>query len=271
MLSLIGDPDVGGVVKTRLMEKGEEAVALIEAMRYKLPTIDSSTVDSILSELKESLTMEQFRKLLELPEPPLDKEIFLLTKLMDTECDKESWTSLLEKFSLEISFELSPDRTDIENVEIFNYIFFSRLKFRCSDTEMKLEECALINRVLDSKNGNPVAVSIIYFMLSISVGLPIYPICFSGGFIPACINKQGEVSFYLNVFKNGAIFSKENFKNIPGLAELDDADMSVGKEGALASIYVEMLAFVYENTNCSYKKPLLEEIRLLIGEGRKFL
>ena len=271
MLSLVDDPDVGGVVKTRLMERGEEAVELIEAMRHNLPTIDSSIIDSFLLELKESITMEQLKKLLELPEPPLNKEIFLLTKLMDSECSEEQWNDVLEDFIIDISLEISSKRTDVENVEIFNHLFFSRFKFRCEDPEMRSEECALINRVFDSRKGNPVAVSLIYFMLSGSVGLPIHPMCFSGGFIPAYIDKRGEVLFYLNVFNRGAIFTKEHLKDIPGFAEMGDTEISVGQERALASIYVEMLMFVYENISYSYKKPLLEEIQILLGSDKKLL
>jgi len=267
MLSLIDDPDVGGVVRSQLMGMQEEAISLIEAMHGKLPNRDS--VASLLAELKESLVMEQLKKLLELPEPPLNREMFLLTKLMDMECREELWNDTLEDFIIDLSFEISANKTDVENVEIFNHLFFSRFKFRYEDSDMKHEDYALINRVLISRKGNPVAISLIYFMLARGVGLPIYPICFQGGFIPAYIDKKGEVAFYLNVFNKGAIFMRENLKDVLRGVDIDNTEISIGQEKALASIYVEMLMFMYENTNYRYKKSFIEEVRALVAGGDK--
>ena len=199
MLSLVDDPDIGKTVKEQFIQRGEEAIEAIAAIRNELPDMED-IVDSLMVELKESVVIAKLKTSLGLPEPPLNKVLFLLTKLADWECEEDIWDSILEDFMIDLSIEISADKTDIENVEIFNYLFFTRFKFEYEDSEIKREDCALINSALISKRGNPVAISLIYFLLSRGVGLPVYPLCFSRGFIPAYLDRRGEVAFCLNVF-----------------------------------------------------------------------
>jgi len=271
ILSLVDDPDVGRIVKEQLMERGEEAIEAIVAVRGKLPEIDDDIVNSLIVELKESVVISKLKTILELPESSLSRLLFLLTKLADPECDEGIWNGILEDFIIDLSLEISENKTDIENVEIFNYLFFTKFRFGYEDTEIKSEDCALINRALISRKGNSVAISLIYFLFAAGVGLPIYPLCFSGGFIPAYLDKRGEVAFYLNVFNRGSIFVKENLKDILGDMEPEDIQRAIGQERALAAIYVEMLLFLYGNIQYFGKVSVFEKAKILISGDRKYL
>jgi len=271
ILSLVDDPDVGRIVKEQLMERGEEAIEAIVAVRGKLPEIDDDIVNSLIVELKESVVISKLKTILELPESSLSRLLFLLTKLADPECDEVIWNGILEDFIIDLSLEISENKTDIENVEIFNYLFFTKFRFGYEDTEIKSEDCALINRTLISRKGNSVAISLIYFLFAAGVGLPIYPLCFSGGFIPAYLDKRGEVAFYLNVFNRGSIFMKESLKDILGDMEPEDIQRAIGHERALAAIYVEMLLFLYENIQYFGKVSVFEKAKRLISVDKKYL
>ena len=271
MLSLVDDPDVGWVIKEQLIERGEEAIAAIAAIRNKLSEIDVDIVDSLVVELRESVVMAELKTVLELPELSLNRVLFLLTKLADPDCDENLWNGILEDFVIDLSMEISADKTDVENVDIFNYLFFTRFRFGYDDSEIKHEDCALINRSLTSRKGNSVAISMIYFLLSGGVGLPIYPLCFSGGFIPAYLDNRGDVMFYLNVFNRGSIFDKESLKDILKEMEPDGIQKAIGHERDLAAIYVEMLIFLYRNVQNFNKMSIFEKAKMLISGEKRYL
>jgi len=269
ILSLVDDPDVGRVVKEQLIERGEEAIEAIAAIRDKLPEVDEDILDSLMVELKESVIIAKLKT--EMQEPSLDKALFLITKLADPDCDEDIWRGILEDFIIDLSLEISSMKTDVENVEIFNYLFFTKFRFEYEDSEIKREDFALINKALISRKGNPVVISLIYFLLAAGVGLQIYPLCFSGGFIPAYLNKRGEVLFYLNVFNRGSIFMKESLKDILGEMEPDDIQRAIGEERALAAIYVEMLLFLYGNIQYFNKISVFEKVKMLISGEKRYL
>jgi len=268
ILSLVDDPDVGGVIKEQLKERGEEAIAAIAAIRNKFSEIDIDIIDSLIAELEESVVISKLKKALDLSEPSLSRVFFLITKLADPECDESIWNGTIEDFIVDLSLEISVDKTAIENMEVFNYLFFTKFGFRYVDTELKREDCALINRSLISREGNAIAISLIYFLLSREVGLPVYPLCFSKGFIPVYLDRRGEIVFYLNVFDRGSIFMRENLKDILKEMESDDMHTVIGQERSLAEMYVEMLLFLYGNMRYSDKVSVFEKAKILISGGK---
>ena len=272
ILSLVGDPDVGRLAVEQLREGREEAINSIEAIDNRSLYLNDTLFASLMTELKVGVAVDKLTEILKLPEPPLSRILFLLTKVARPECDEVIWNDVLEDLILDLSLEISAEKTDIERIEIFNYLFFSRFMFNYDDSEIKCEDCALIDRVLISRKGNPVVMSMIYFLLSRGVGLPVYPFCFPNGFIPAYVNDSGEIAFYMNVFDKGSIFYEERLKVVLKDLEVDgDIAGYVGDERAVASIYIEMLLFLYENIQNFTKVSTLQPVRALVCGDKKYL
>ena len=76
----------------------------------------------------------------------------------------------------EISTEISPLKTAVENVRIFNHIFYKRYGFKASDPFSLGEQDSILLNVINDRKGNPVALSLIYFILAQACGLSIYPL-----------------------------------------------------------------------------------------------
>jgi len=129
-----------------------------------------------------------------------------------------------------------------------------------------------MDRVLLSRGGNPVTVTLVYFLLAGAVGLPIYPLCFPGGFVPVYLDNDGKILFYLNIFKKGAIFVEDTlrqfFEDI-GMVYSPDS-LRVEQERALLSIYAELLAFVFRNNGDNVSVTRMERVVSVMG-GKRFL
>ncbi len=275
LVYLMEDPDpvVRNAVKERLMERGEEAIDQIE--RFVIPEAEEAKKEkyiSILTEIKADIALDKLSSLLADPQPKLDMAMYLITRIADPFVNDVLFFQSIEQLSDEIAMEISEEKTPVENVEIFNYLFFKRIGFKHLDTRMQDSEKALMDRVLLSRGGNPVTVTLVYFLLAGAVGLPIYPLCFPGGFVPVYLDNDGKILFYLNIFKKGAIFVEDTlrqfFEDI-GMVYSPDS-LRVEQERALLSIYAELLAFVFRNNGDNVSVTRMERVVSVMG-GKRFL
>ena len=275
LMSLMDDPDlvVRNAVRERLIERGEDSIEQIE--RFFIPQLPKQDRDKYilyLEEIKAEIAIERLLVLLKDPQPILSKALFLITKIADSSAEESIYLTVLDSLRNEIELEISEEKTPIENVEIFNFIFFRRFGFKHSEAELIKTEGALIDRVLLSRVGNPVTVTLSYFLMAGAVGLPIYPLSFPGGFVPVYLDNSGRILFYLNVFKQGAIFLEDTLKQF-----FEDIKISynpellrVDQERDLLAIYAEFLSFIYKKNDNEYVASRLDRVVSLIG-GQKYL
>ncbi|MCK9625501.1 MAG: transglutaminase-like domain-containing protein [Bacteroidales bacterium] len=272
LVTLFDDPDevVTESVNKRILGKGESVLCDLDVILKK--ENEPHTRNTIFS--KMSFFNTEF-KLSQLEEYVLREDVslyeggYLISSLLSLELTREDFGKRLLPLSVEFMSELSEDKTAIENVKIFNHIFYKRLKFKSCDPFIKMEENALLFKALETKSANPIALSLIYFILAQEEGLPIYPLCFPGGFVPVYVENDKEL-FYINIFRDGEIFLEDRLKNFmtdQGL-EYDRDNFEVRDETVLLVIYLESLYFYYSSKENNKMVSILERALDCFGEER---
>ncbi|MFA6335342.1 MAG: transglutaminase family protein [Bacteroidales bacterium] len=272
LMSLMDDPDltVREAVKNRILTRGEIAIEQLETLAGKENFGERRVFYmEYIEDLKEEIINERIVIYLKSPDPMLVDGLFLISKTVESTLDEYNFYSTVEMLADEISIELSEEKTAIENVKIFNYLFFNRIGFKHCDTLIQKEENALIHTVINSRSGNSVTISLIYFLLSRSVGLPIYPLCFPGGFVPVYMDNN-KILFYLNIFKRGSIFLEDSLKQFfddIGLLYTTES-LKIEQDKALVSIYAELLNYLYKSQGKNRLSEKMERILSVFGESR---
>ncbi|MDD2595894.1 MAG: transglutaminase family protein [Bacteroidales bacterium] len=274
LVSLFDDDDevVTETVNRRIIEKGDSVMSGI--ITYLNKEEDPQMKKAILQRMVYLNTGFKIAALKQFIENQHDdvslfEGSYIISSLLDVGLDKEIYEHKFLTCSIEYMSESSSDRTAIENVRIFNHIFYTRLHFSTCDTFITAERHALIDSVLKSRKGNPIAVAFIYFMLAQAGGLPIYPLCFPGGFVPVYI-ENGKELFYINIFKNGEIFLEDRLKNFltdQGL-EYDRSKFKVKDEMAIFVIYMESLQFLYSSKGQTQMVSIIEKALGCFGDER---
>ncbi len=274
IISLMDDSDttVREAVIDCLADRGEESLQILDRFIVENLPGDYEMQKEVVNQVRDRLVFERLSRFLQSRDHTLSDGLMLVSKSINPEMDEQLFSSQISEMSEEIIQELSDDKTDLENMGIFNYFFFRRLGFVYSDFLIEKEEGTLLEQVMITKKGNPVAISIMYFLLARAVGMEIYPLCFPGGFVPVLTGEEGRIVFYLNIFKGGAIFTKESladfFKEIG--VEYSPDDVRVEDDLALVVIYAELLGYLYRSDEKSVKYKRIERVLSLMG-GRRFL
>lgn len=88
-------------------------------------------------------------------------------------------------------------KTALEKLEIFNYLFFNRLKFSIEENGI-----VAVPEVIDRRRGCAQTVALLWFVLAAEAGLPVQPLCYKGGFIPAWV-ENGRELMHINLLDHG--------------------------------------------------------------------
>lgn len=195
--------------------------------------------------------------------------LYLVSKLLSPEITLSYFENRLFSMIEELNSEINEDKTPVEKVELFNHLFFHRFLFKLKGYPLNQESTAVLLSVLDSRKGNPITVTIIYFLLARSIGLDIYPTFFQGGMIP-CFLQDDKVLFYMNMAGKGEIFLEDKLKESlkhEGF-DINELILEVTGDDVLVVSYLEMLLVVYSSKGDDEKVELINRVLDMITDER---
>lgn len=277
IIPLLDDPDevIENTINKILYDRGESVIEELYDL-FSAEKENKKIKRAILEKiefLNREFTLEALRDYAFADDPDLKFGIYLICKLFDARLTVINFNTSLFSMAKEIGREISEDLTPLKKVTIFNHIFYQKLKFKCCDTLMSNEKSAHLLNVLESRSGNPIAISTIYFLLARCIGLSVSPLCFPSGFIPVYVDNEGKIAFFIDIFKEGNVFSEEKlqqFFNAHGM-EYNPSLFQIRKDKTLLVMYLESLIFLYGSKNNHDMMDLSTRALMIFGNERFLL
>ncbi len=183
----------------------------------------------------------------------------------------------LEGLRLDAWLEFHYDLTSFEKVKILNYILFQLHGFKGNEANYLHPDNSFINRVLDTKAGNPISLSIIYMLLAQRLNVPVYGVNLPRHFIMAYVENEetetlqnfgekqaisdlpiGEVKFYINAYNGGGVFNFDHLKKI-----MSDMQLEVKPEYYEPCTNIDIVRRVLMNLFNSYAHMNMKESKLI--------
>ena len=127
----------------------------------------------------------------------------------------------VEKLKKDIWLEMNYNLTPLEQVNVFNHVFYSLNGFRGIETDANKTGYCYINYLLETRKGNPISLGILYLVLANQLQMPVYGVDLPQHFIlsyhnhpiqPAQTEQEirSDIIFYINPFNKGMIFTRED-------------------------------------------------------------
>ncbi|MBP6673415.1 MAG: transglutaminase family protein [Bacteroidetes bacterium] len=215
LITLIDDEDetVYAAARARLLSYKDLALDY-------LPFIDekSTIADKRLSEVREILIRasfkEQLRTLRRDHEGNIELEdaVFLIARQRYLDLDTTTYIDQLNRFAAELKDELSSVADEEEILRRIITFFTVEKKFEGNREEYYSEENHYINRVLDTKIGIPITLSIVYLLVGQRIDLPLRGIGLPGHFIMRF--SFGKSHVFFDPFNGGKILSRADCEAI---------------------------------------------------------
>jgi regulator of sirC expression with transglutaminase-like and TPR domain len=123
----------------------------------------------------------------------------------------------LARIRKDIWLELNENLTALEQVRVFNQVFYQMHGFRGQTQQVYAPGNVFLNRVLQTRKGNPLSVGITYMLLAQSLDMPVFGIDLPNYFLLAYMGSRTDeqqseqprqlILFFINSFGGGTVYS----------------------------------------------------------------
>lgn len=221
LIYLLDDPDenIYSSVSEKLISLGDGIIPELEqSWESDFNALQQERIEHIIHQIQFKKTRTDFENWNIQENPSLREAVFLINQFHYPSIETESLERKIKLIAKDIWLELNTDLTPVEQINVFNHIFYKVHKFK----HLKYEDAKLHNyflsNTLDNKSGTNVIFGLLYQMIALELNIPVYGICLPDQFILARTNKfisdyskealeDVHVLFFINP-NQGSIFTK---------------------------------------------------------------
>jgi len=222
LLSLVDDPDadVFEAVRDRILDLGRDMIPRLEHLSevHPLPHVQHR-VESIIHKIHFNELQKSFSEWSAQDEPDLMAGAFLVSRYNFPDLIVEDYQSSLDRICKSIWLELNNYLTPLEQINVVNRIFYAHHMFRGVEISYNHQEDFLINKLLDTRRGNPISNGILYQAVCQKLDIPVRAIHIPRQFIlgyfdqpadtPTRKNRKPKILFYIDPI-SGQVYSQKD-------------------------------------------------------------
>ena len=214
LVSLLDDSDreVKNHVRNRIISLGTEIIPFLE---QKWETTFNPEIQKEIEELVHDLQFSLLKNRLEdwkkSEEHDLLTGLWIVNTYQYPDLDFAKLNAEMHQIYFEVWTAFKNDLQPYEQIKIINSVLFNTLRFSANTKNFHSPGNSMMSTVLDTKRGNPISLCSIYLLVAKKLGLPIYGVNLPNLFV--LTYKSADITFYINAFNKGLIFSRKDIFN----------------------------------------------------------
>jgi regulator of sirC expression with transglutaminase-like and TPR domain len=220
IIALLDDPDkeVVSMISDTLLKKGIEAVPELEkAWENTLDERLQERLEHIIHTIQFTTSRENLVRWINTGAEYILEGAFFLAQYQYPDISFEKINQEIETIRKDIWVELNNNLTALEKIRILNYIIFDLHRYTRNSSDFYAPQNCYLNKVVETKKGNPISLAIIYLSVAYKLGLPVYGVNLPKNFILAykneyrlhdSENEEDDILFYINPYNKGAVLGR---------------------------------------------------------------
>jgi regulator of sirC expression with transglutaminase-like and TPR domain len=198
---------------------------------------------------------------------PLDRAALAIALGEYPDLDFEHYLRHLDTLAARAEVLFGEDRTAINVVESLNEVLFVQEGLHGNTQDYYDPENSFLNRVLDSKNGIPISLSVIYMEVARRIDFPIEGVGLPGHFIVKHTDKERVI--LLDPFNQGRILTMDNCQELldrvyGGSVSMNPTHLhSITKKGIVSRMLFNLKGIYYQKEEYHKALDTVERILLL--------
>ncbi len=233
MITLLDDSDeeVVAHVTEQLLGFGTDIIPQLEHAWESLEDHGlQERVENIIHKIQFNLTRDSLADWLENSRHDLLQVMLIIARYQYPELSESRVRNHIESIRIDAWMEMNYYLTALEKVRILNHIFFRIHGFSGNTDQYNDPQNSFINKVLESRKGNPISLCVLYMIIAQRLHIPIYGVNLPQHFILAYLDDseeaeklplaQREPLFYINAFNRGMVFGRKEIDQFLQLIKL---------------------------------------------------
>ena len=243
MVSLLDDPDpeIYRRVQQDLDALGVHAVAQLEELWIQTEEVkERRSLEMVIHRLRWNDIQCHLTAWLEGDRSELLSALCIIARYQYPNLDEQAVRQTLQALRIEVWMGLNEQMTALEQVRHLNFVLFRVHKFRGNTDEYLNPNNNFINKVLETRKGNPLMIGLVYMLIAQKLDLPIFGVNLPQHFVLAYL-EQGSYSgqnksedfqqesyrrplFYINAFNMGSVFGKRDVDQFLKMVQVEPKD-----------------------------------------------
>jgi regulator of sirC expression with transglutaminase-like and TPR domain len=220
LISLLDDPDdvIFGQVKTKIIDYGPQAIPTLEnAWENAFDNTIHDRIENLIHKIQINKLFKDFKSWKSSDENNLLDVFLLLTRFQYPDVNTDKLSKEVALLIRDVWLELNNNLTALEKIKVLNHIFFEIHKYSGNKKNFYSPDNFFLNKILETKHGNPISLGLLYIIIAQSLKIPIYGVDLPKHFIlmyadeiseGGLVVSNDEALFYINPFNNGAVFTR---------------------------------------------------------------
>jgi regulator of sirC expression with transglutaminase-like and TPR domain len=222
LIKLIDDPDerVFDRIRQELVDRGEDAIPELESAweEGSFGLLFQQRVETIIHQIQFEQVQKGLREWADEGASDLLQGVLWVNRYQYPELDLGNIHRTIGQLKKDAWIELHEDLTAFETVKVLNHVIYTVHGFRGNKKAPQAPRNHYLNLLLESGDGSPLALGILYLLLARNFQIPIRGVDLPEHFILAYMDEysvlpqlgqEGNVLFYINPFSKGGIFNQK--------------------------------------------------------------
>lgn len=210
LISLLDDPDtkIYKALEDKLITCGPEVVPLLEeSWEQSFDVLLQERVEQIIHKIQFNQVKNDLQLWIISNQEDLLDGLLIINRYQYPNFGEQEVYEKLAELRRNAWYHLMYDMSAIEKVKLLNNILFREFGLSGNTSDFHAPQNSFINKVLETKKGNPISLACIYSLVAQRLDIPIYGVNLPKHFVVAYMDeeKPEEVLFYINVFNRGQI------------------------------------------------------------------
>lgn len=215
LISLLDDPDteIYQALEDKLITCGPEVIPLLEqSWEASFDVLLQSRVEQIIHKIQFNQVKNDLQLWKISNQGDLLEGLLIINRFQYPNLHEEEIYTKLAELRRSAWYHLMYEMSPVEKIKLLNNILFREFGLSGNTTDYHSPQNSFINKVLETKKGNPISLACIYSLVALRLDIPIYGVNLPKHFVLAYMNeeKPDEVLFYINVFNRGQIMSESD-------------------------------------------------------------
>lgn len=199
------DPRSLDLVRAKILEQGERALPFLDELRRASPALAlAQRASELAEELRFRALESDFARLAASPAPDLEEGAFLVARFGHPGADVALYKAWLDRVARTVGEELPEDHLEAGVRRLAEHLFKS-MGFAGNEADYYDPDNSYLTRVIDTRRGIPVTLTILFLLLAKRLRLPLYGVGTPGHFL-AGFRSEGEPVF-VDCFRKGRLMT----------------------------------------------------------------
>ncbi|MBI4425019.1 MAG: hypothetical protein HY554_14905 [Elusimicrobia bacterium] len=263
------DPKSSALVQERILGLGETMIPFLEEAHDRLGPRLRGKLDSLLVELRYRGLEAAFAHLAAAAEPDLEQGAFLLARFGRPDLEVERYRRWLDETAQAVR-DTAPSPEPYPTLHRLNVHLFQDLRFRGNDRRYYDPSNSFLDRVIDSRAGIPITLSVLVLLLGRRLSLPLEGAGLPGHYMVRFSTAQH--TFFLDAFHEGRLLTRAQCRQFlvrSGYAFREDFLKPTRSRETLARMMRNLLSVYQRSGNTTRAEKLSTLVELLLTRGAR--